>query len=188
MSSKVPLNQSQLQQIRDDSDLVFSRAEITTAVGQMARAADQLLTGTDPIIMAVMNGGMILTAEISLALKTYSRIDYLQVARYQDKTVGGQLHWHKQPQYDLAGETVLLVDDIFDEGETLQELIAYCQAQGAKQIYTAVLLYKNKQQRKHDLIPDVIGLEVADRFVYGYGMDYQGYFRDLSDIYALREV
>ena len=180
--------QEDLQQILDDSDLIYTQAEIATAVAQMAAATDQLLLGTRPIIITVMNGGMSLAADLSRMLKTYSRLDYLQVARYQDKTVGGQLHWHKQPQYALAGETVLLVDDIFDEGETLQELISYCKAQGAKQVFSAVLLYKHKQQRKHALIPDVIGLDVADRYVYGYGMDYQGYFRDLTDIYALREV
>ena len=180
--------QEDLQQILNKSDLIYTQTEIAAAVIQMAAVTDQLLAGTRPIVIAVMNGGMPLTADLIRALKIYSRLDYLQVARYQDKTVGGQLHWHKQPQHALAGETVLLVDDIFDEGDTLQELVSYCKAQGAKQIFSAVLLYKNKQQRKHTLMPDVIGLEVADRYVYGYGMDYQGYFRDLADIYALREI
>ena len=181
------LKQAELQQIIDHSDLIYTQTEIATAITQMAATTDQLLAGSQPIIIAVMNGGMVLTYDLIRQLKTRSRLDYLQVARYQDKTVGGQLHWHKQPQQSLAGETVLLVDDIFDQCDTLQELVSYCKAQGAKQIFSAVLLYKHKAQREHSLMPDVIGLEVADRFVYGYGMDYQGYFRDVAEIYALRE-
>ena len=81
--------------------------------------------------------------------------------------------------------TERVVDDILDEGYTLQELIAYCQAKGAKKVLSAVLLKKKLSNIPTSVRPDFIGLEVADRYVFGWGMDYKGYLRNLSSIYAI---
>ena len=81
----------------------------------------------------------------------------------------------------------MLIDDIYDEGVTLQEVVSYCKRKGAREVLTAVLLYKEKKDREVSMRPDVFGLEVSDRYVFGYGMDYKGYLRNLPAIYALKE-
>ena len=92
--------------------------------------------------------------------------------RYRGETSGGELHWIKQPDEALEEQTVLIVDDIFDEGITLAAIADRCQQKGAKAVYTAVLVEK-KIQRKIGFRPDFIALEVEDRYVFGYGMGLQ---------------
>ena len=171
----------------NDADLIFSAAEIEQAVTAMAQSLDQKLNQQDAIMICVMNGGLILTADLMRKMQTGVRLDYLQVARYRDKTVGGSLHWHKEPQLSLQDQVVVLVDDIYDEGYTLDEVVSYCKKKGAKEVITAVLLLKEKTNRTVTMQPDIFGLEVCDRYVYGYGMDYQGLLRNLPAIYALKE-
>ena len=171
----------------NDADLIFSASEIEQAVTSMAQSLDQKLNQQDAIMICVMNGGLILTADLMRKMQTGVRLDYLQVARYRDKTVGGSLHWHKEPQLSLHDQVVVLVDDIYDEGYTLDEVVSYCKKKGAKEVITAVLLLKEKTNRTVTMQPDIFGLEVCDRYVYGYGMDYQGLLRNLPAIYALKE-
>ena len=78
-----------------------------------------------------MNGGIIITSDLLRSIDCDVRLDYLQVARYRDKTVGGSLHWLKEPQLSLENQTVVLVDDIYDEGYTMEELVSYCKRHGA---------------------------------------------------------
>jgi len=81
----------------------------------------------------------------------------------------------------------VIVDDILDEGYTLQELIAYCKAKGAKKVFTAVLLKKKLSHTPTKITADFLGMEVTDRYVFGWGMDYKGYLRNQSSIYAIVE-
>ena len=114
-------------------------------------------------------------------------LDYVHVDRYRNKTKGSSIHWHKEPDTPLDGRIVIIVDDILDEGYTLQELIAYCEAKGAKKVLSAVLLKKKLPKTPTCVKPDFIGLEVNDNYVFGWGMDYKGYLRNLSSIYAIAE-
>ena len=96
-------------------------------------------------------------------------LDYVHVDRYRNKTRGGSIHWHKEPDTSLQDRTVILVDDIFDEGYTLQELIAYCKAKGAKKVLTAVLLQKEISNSMTNLVPDFLGMKVANRYLVWLG-------------------
>ncbi|MCK4704853.1 MAG: hypoxanthine-guanine phosphoribosyltransferase, partial [Gammaproteobacteria bacterium] len=92
----------------------------------------------------------------------------------------------------LKNRTVLILDDIFDEGKTLKSIIQYCESQGATNIVSAVLLRKNHNRSvTHDSIDtalsDNIALTVEDKYVFGFGMDYNGQYRQLNSIYALEE-
>ena len=177
---------SELQQVRESADLVFSAHQIAVAIENMATDLEQKIKNQNAIMLCVMNGGLITTSDIMRGLQCDVRLDYLQVARYRDKTVGGSLHWHKEPQLSLEGQVVVLVDDIYDEGYTLEEVVSYCKRKGAKQVITVVLLFKQKEGRKVSMQPDIFGLEVSDRYVFGYGMDYKGYLRNLPAIYAVK--
>ena len=177
---------SELQQIQEDADLVFSAHQISVAIENMASELEKKIVDQNAIILCVMNGGLITTSDILRGLQCEVRLDYLQVARYRDKTVGGSLHWHKEPQLSLEDQVVVLVDDIYDEGYTLEEVVSYCKRKGAREVITVVLLLKEKEDRKVTMQPDIHGLEVTDRYVFGYGMDYKGYLRNLSAIYAVK--
>ncbi len=181
------LTHQQLQYVKDNSDLIFSASQIKTAVEKMGFELEAKLQNKSAIFICVMNGGVTLTADLARCVETDIRFDYLQVARYRDKTVGGSLHWLKEPHISLENETVVLVDDIYDEGYTMEELVSYCQSQGAKRVITVVLLYKQKSSPQAGNKPDIYGLQVEDRYVYGYGMDYKGYLRNMPAIYAISE-
>ena len=181
------LSCEELQQVKESSDLIFSASQIKAAVENMGLSLESRIRGKDAILLCVMNGGITLTADLSRSIDSEVRFDYLQVARYRDKTVGGSLHWLKEPQLPLEDQTVVLVDDIYDEGYTMEELVSYCKQNGAKEVITAVLLLKQKSSHQVGSKPDIYGLEVPDRYVYGYGMDYKGYLRNTPAIYAISD-
>lgn len=181
------LTSQQLQQVRDNSDLIYDASQIARAVENMGLQLASKVKDKNAILICVMNGGIILTSDLMRAIGIDVRLDYLQVARYRDKTVGGSLHWLKEPQLSLEGQTVVIVDDIYDEGYTMEELVSYCDKHGAKEVITTVLLYKQKSSQQVGNKPDIHGLQVTDRYVYGYGMDYKGYLRNIPAIYAITE-
>ena len=183
----IKFSQQELQEIKDNADLVFSASQIKAAVEKMAFELESKIRDKNPILLCVMNGGITITADLLRCMDCDVRFDYLQVARYRDKTVGGSLHWLKEPGLSLENQTVVIVDDIYDEGYTMEELVSYCQKHGASEVITAVLLLKKKNTPQVDMKPDVYGLEVDDRYVFGYGMDYKGYLRNVPAIYAITE-
>lgn len=174
--------------MQESAELIFSSLQIADAIESMARTLQKKIENKDAIVLCVMNGGLMVTSDILRGLGNDVRVDYLHVARYRDRIVGGSLHWHKEPQLSLQDQTIVLVDDIYDEGYTLEEVVSYCKRQGAREVITAVLLLKEKSNRSVTMKPDIYGLEVCDRYVFGYGMDYKGYLRNLPAIYALKEI
>lgn len=173
--------------VRDNADLLMTEAEINLAIDKVAAEVEAALTNEVPIILCVMKGGLMFTSALMQRITAPMVLDYIHVDRYRNKTKGSSIHWHKEPDTSLADRTVIIVDDILDEGYTLQELIAYCEAKGAKKVLSAVLLKKNLSSTPTNVTPDFIGLEVTDRYVFGWGMDYKGYLRNLSSIYAIAD-
>jgi len=112
-------------------------------------------------------------------------IDYIHATRYRGATSGRDLHWMKYPSADLSERTVLVIDDILDEGLTLQAIVKYCQEAGANEVLTAVLVEKQLDSRPGLQQADFTGLIVPNRYVFGYGMDYQGQLRYVPGIYAV---
>ena len=112
-------------------------------------------------------------------------LDYVHASRYGMETTGSTLNWTRYPQADFKGRDVLIVDDIFDQGHTLEAIIKWFEENGAQNVYSATVVNK-LHNRKVDMRPDYNGLDVEDRFLFGYGMDYQGYFRNLQGIYAVK--
>ena len=99
---------------------------------------------------------------------------------------GGKLDWIVGPKVPARNRDVLLVDDILDEGTTVSAIEDSFLREGAKQVYKAVLIVK-KRLRTQEIKVDFAGLEVPDRYVFGYGMDYKGYLRNAPGIYAERK-
>jgi hypoxanthine phosphoribosyltransferase len=177
------MNASQAQQILDQADLVHSETEIQQAYQKMAAEITAILAETDPLILVVMNGGLIPAGFILPLLNFPFTVDYIHATRYQNEIKGGKLTWIKRPEQKLINRTILIIDDISDEGYTLDAIVKDCQQNRAKQVLSAVLVDK-QHSRGIAFKADFIGLEVQDRYVFGCGMDYKGYWRQLKEIYA----
>jgi hypoxanthine phosphoribosyltransferase len=176
-----------LADILKRSRLVYSDIEIQRAVNRLAESIAADLGGEDILILCVMKGAVPLTAALMQHLPVASQLDYIHATRYGNGLSGGELQWQALPQSNLTGRTVLVIDDIFDEGYTLQAIVAYCQGQKAKRVKTAVLIDKQHQRKVKNFNVDYVGLTVADTYVFGFGMDCEGWGRNLKEIYALNE-
>ncbi len=139
----------------------------------------------NPILMCIMNGGLVFSGKLATRLNFPLQLDYLHATRYRDKTSGADLQWKSYPNLDLKDRVVLLVDDILDEGTTLEKIIDYCNSQGASRVLSAVLLDKKHTRKVPGLRADFVGFEVEDFYLYGYGMDYKGYLRNANGVFAI---
>jgi hypoxanthine phosphoribosyltransferase len=176
----------QIKQIQASADLLHPALEVEQAIDLMADQINLALKDTNPIILCVMNGGVVISGKLLTRLTIACTVDTINASRYGKQTSGGEIKWHQKPASNLKDRTVLIVDDILDEGITLQAIIQYCQQQGAKAIYSAVLVDKKLEHIK-PVTADFVGLEVENRYLFGYGMDYKGYLRNAAGIYACSE-
>ena len=172
------------QEVKAKADCLFNKKEVYSAIEILAKDISNNLSDSYPIVMSIMNGGLITMGLLLPELDFPMQVDYLHATRYRDKTHGGQLKWLVEPQIELSGRTILLVDDIHDEGTTLNEIKIFCQKARAKEVYSAVLVNK-LHDRKNGTAADFIALEVPDRYVFGFGMDYKGMLRNAAGIYAV---
>lgn len=170
-----------------DAELLHDRAELETSIARMGSAIDTALAGEVPLYLSVMHGGLIFSGALALAISTDLEFDYVHATRYRGETHGGELHWLRKPAAPLAGRTVLLADDILDEGYTLRAVRDWCMGEGARRVLIAVLCRKRHDRTAPGISADFCGVEVPDRYVFGFGMDYHEQGRNLPGIYALKE-
>jgi hypoxanthine phosphoribosyltransferase len=175
----------------ENCKLVFNNTEITGALEKLADKLNQQLKNETPVVLCVMQGGLVFSGQLIPMLHCMLEIDYIHATRYNNQTSGSELLWKAYPDTSLKNRTVLILDDILDEGMTLQSIIQYCESQGATKVVSAVLLRK-KHSRCVDhncdmALTDNIALTVEDKYVFGFGMDYNGRYRQLNSIYAVEE-
>lgn len=173
---------------REEADCLFDAADVDAALNSMAGEITQHLGHTNPLVYAVMNGALILAGRILPLLPFPLEMAYLHATRYGHQLRGGSmLDWRVRPAHDLRGRTVLVLDDILDEGHTLQAIINHLRDEGAAQVYSAVLTHKVHERKAYPgMRADFTGLDVPDRFLFGCGMDYKGYWRNAPGIYAVK--
>lgn len=183
----MPVALEEVERVWQEADCLWSQQQVERAIVGIAQQIDQDLKDANPLVLTVMNGGLVFTSELMMRLTIPLELDYIHVTRYGFGLTGNELQWKVTPQSNLEDRTILIVDDILDEGQTLQSIIQACQAQGAKKVVSAVLIEK-LHDRKTDpaFKADYTALEVEDRFIFGYGMDYKGYLRNASGIYAVK--
>ncbi|MDH5786484.1 MAG: hypoxanthine-guanine phosphoribosyltransferase [Chromatiales bacterium] len=175
----------QAQQVFDEADCLYDRDTVEAAIEKMADAITREMGLRNPLVLSVMSGAMIPAGILLTHLKFPLHLDYIHATRYRGETSGGELAWRVTPRYELEGRVVLIIDDILDEGLTLQAIIESCRAQGATAVYSAVLV-KKLHDRNVGVEADFVGLEVEDRYLFGYGMDYKEYWRNAPGIYAVK--
>ena len=175
-----------IEQVMANAECIYSEAEVESAIDAMANSINSKMSGLNPIVISVMNGGLVFAGKLLTKLTFPLQVDYCHASRYQNDMEGGELLWKVLPQMDLADRNILVVDDIYDQGHTLQSILTALQAQGANSIMMAVLVNKlHDRKALTDFSIDFVGLEVPDKFVFGYGMDYRGYLRNAAGIYAV---
>jgi hypoxanthine phosphoribosyltransferase len=177
-----------VQEVFESAHQLCSQAQVEAALDSMAADIGRAIGDRDPLLLCVMTGGLIVSSELFTRLQFPIQLDYLHATRYQGGTRGGEvLEWITRPSQNLEGRTVLVVDDILDEGLTLAAILEDCRKQGAKAVYSAVLVEKIHARKAGDLKADFVGLQVEDRYLFGYGMDYHGYLRNVKGIYAVAD-
>jgi hypoxanthine phosphoribosyltransferase len=183
---QVPLSREQAQRVLETADLVCPESVVSEAVARMARDISAALADSFPLVLCVMRGSIIFAGQLLPQLRFPLEIDYLDLTRYGDATRGGEIVWKAMSGTEVRGRAVLVVDDILDEGSTLEAIREKLLASGASRVYCAVFAEKETGQSK-PVMADFTGVTLPNRYVFGFGMDVGGVWRNLPEIYALKE-
>lgn len=168
----------------EESDLVASADEVQAALRRVAGEIEAGLAGAYPLVLAVMGGAVVFAGQLLPLLRFPLDFDYIHASRYGAETRGAAIDWRVTPPDSVRGRTVLVVDDILDGGDTMAAIRDRLLALGADAFHCAVLVEKTLD-RKKPIHADFVGLRIPDRFVFGYGMDARGYWRNLPEIRAM---
>lgn len=171
----------------ENSDLVCEEAQIQAAVLRLAGEIGARLRDAYPLVLAAMGGAVVFAGQLLPRLRFPLDFDYVHATRYGAATTGGGIAWRVDPPAAVSGRNVLVLDDILDGGETLRAICDQLLARGAQQVLCAVLVEKMLARPK-PIAPDFVGLRIPDRFVFGFGMDARGYWRNLPEIRAIKEA
>jgi len=179
---------SSIEKVKRNATLLFDSKTIQSALDSLANKLTQDYSDKRPIFLVVMNGGLILAGQLLTRLNFVSQLDYCHTTRYRGKTQGGQIEWLAEPHLNFKGRHLIIVDDILDEGHTLQAVIENCQQRGAASVKTLVLVEKLHQRKaKKNLRADYSELQCPDQYIFGFGMDYDHYWRNSDQIYILSQ-
>ena len=181
------LNNQQARLALQQAELIVSADEVQVAVKRVAQEINAALADLHPLVLSVMGGAVVFTGQLLPLLEFPLDFDYVHVSRYGNGQQGGELHWRVEPRENVRGKIVLVVDDILDEGETLSAVKQRVLELGAAGFYCAVFADKLNGKSK-PIRADFVGVELPDRFVFGFGMDIHGVWRNLPAIYATREA
>lgn len=179
------LSATEAKEILASADLICSEQETAAAVRRVAGGIERVLSETHPLVLSVMGGAVVFTGQLLPLLRFPLEFDYIHVTRYGPATTGGQLRWIAAPRQSVAGRTLLVVDDILDEGITLAAIHRQLLELGAAKCYTAV--FADKQiGRDKPIAADFVGVQLPNRYVFGFGMDVSGAWRNLPAVYAVK--
>jgi hypoxanthine phosphoribosyltransferase len=174
-------------QYLQQADLIHSEQAVSQAISAIAEQLNRDYATQSPIVLCVMGGAVFFTGQLLPKLQFPLEFDYVQATRYHDGTEAKTLKWVVMPKENINGRSVLILDDILDEGITLQAIVEQCRLLGANEIKTAVLVEKNLDESK-PIQANYVGLTVPNRYVFGCGMDVYGWWRNMPAIYALNNA
>lgn len=178
---------TEARRVLERAECVHSAETVQHSLDSLAEAITARMEHDNPLVISVMTGAIVLAGQLLPRLHFPLQLDYVHATRYRGRTKGGELYWINRPNFPLKGRTVLILDDILDEGLTLEAIKDFCRQEGAEAVYSAVLVQKRHDRCVDGIEADYVGLEVEDRYVFGCGMDYHGYHRNLPAIYAVDE-
>jgi hypoxanthine phosphoribosyltransferase len=173
-------------QILESAEQLCSPETVSEAVRRVGAEITARLRDQRPLVLSVMGGAVVFTGHLLPQLRFPLDFDYIHLTRYGANTRGGEIRWRVLPNEVIAGRVVLVLDDILDEGETLAAVRTRILEAGAVGFYTAVLVEKDIGRPK-PIAADFVGLRIPNRYVFGFGMDVRGQWRNLPAIYALKD-
>ena len=176
----------ELSEVRANARRLAAPEEINAAVDHMARAITENMSQTNPLLLAIMTGGVVPLTMLLQRLEFPLQVDYTHLTRYGMDTTGGELRWIKKPLEVVKGRTVLVIDDVLDRGLTLAAVVGECERLGAAEVLTAVLVSKDVSKRAGLESADFSGLVLPDEYLFGFGMDYKTYLRNAAGIFAVK--
>ena len=177
-----------IQRARDilqQAELLYSAEQVQASLHKVARQINAALADTHPLVLSVMGGAVVFSGQLLPLLEFPLDFDYVHVSRHGEAKHGGKICWKVEPCENVRGRVVLVLDDILDEGHTLAALRQRVMELGASRFYSAVFADK-RHGRDKPVHADFVGTELPDRFVFGYGMDIEGAWRNLPAIYATK--
>ena len=167
------------------SETLVSRKEIEAAVTRLAKEISEDYKGKDLIVVGILKGAAVFLADLIRKIDCPMIMDFMQVSSYYNGTVSsGNVKIKKDLDYDISGKDVLIVEDIFDSGVTMQCLKRELFSRNPNSI-RVVAAFDKPSRRTVDFRADYIGIEVPDKFIVGYGLDYAGKYRNLPDVCVL---
>lgn len=178
------LSREEAWRILETAELVVSAAQVDATVHRLAEEIRARVADASPLVVSVMGGGVVFTGRILPLFHFPLDFDYVHVTRYGDALSGGRIEWVVRPRTPVRDRTVLVLDDILDEGNTLAAIRDGFLADGARAVYNAVFAEKDTGRAK-PIRADFVGVRLPDRYVFGFGMDVRGAWRNLPAIYAL---
>lgn len=173
----------------DGAEVVLSEAQVEQAVDKVAREIRRDYQKRHPLLIAIMGGSVVFAGDLLKRLDFPLEFDTAVVSRYRSDLVGSSVEWRSRPRIEVAGRDVLLVEDILDAGVTLAAVRAELLGLGAKTVEMAVFCEKDFGERANAAKPArarYLGAMVPDRFVFGYGMDAAGAWRNLPRVMAAK--
>jgi hypoxanthine phosphoribosyltransferase len=173
----------------DNAEEIFTAQQVSDAVRQVADDLNTRFNALEefPLVLGVMGGAVVFTGNLLPQLTFPLEFDYIHVSRYGDEDRGGEVVWKVIPRQDVKGRTIIIVDDILDEGETLAHVKQRLLDMGAKEVVIVVFADKAIGKAK-PVKPDLVGLVIPNRFVVGYGMDAYNYWRNLPGLWAINNA
>lgn len=175
-----------IREVFSKSKCLHSKADVESALDRMAIEISYTMSHENPIFLCVVVGGIVALGNLLPRLNFPLEVDYVHATRYGNNTVGREIKWKAKPNISLRGRNVVVVDDILDGGVTLDAIIKHCNEEGAKKVYSAVLVEKQDARLPEGVeSADFTGLSVENHYVFGYGMDYKGYLRNAPGIYVV---
>ena len=179
------MSPEQAQRVLDGADPVCAAATLNQALERLAGEISAELAEKNPLVLAVMGGAVVFVGQLLPKLRFPLEFDFLHATRYNDTTRGGEMQWRVLPEKKIPGRCLLVLDDVLDEGITLAAIKARLLELGAAACYTAVMVEKDLGRSK-PIKADFVGVTLPDRYLFGYGMDVEGAWRNLPAIYALK--
>lgn len=174
--------------VRQQARQLYTQEQIDQAISRMAAEINADYAERNPLMLTIMNGGVVLMGKLLPQLDFPLQIDYLHATRYRGETAGSGIQWIITPGTSLNDRDVIIVDDILDVGSTLLAIIDACRAQGARSVATAVLVDKQHDRKaRKGMKADYIGVEAEDAYLFGCGMDYREYWRNAPGLFAVEE-
>ncbi|MDA3891348.1 MAG: hypoxanthine phosphoribosyltransferase [Salinivirgaceae bacterium] len=160
--------------------------KIQASIKTMAEKINTDLVGKDVIFLGILNGSFMFAGDLFKHITLPCQITFLKLASYQGTSSSGTVKRLIGINEDIEGKTVVILEDIIDTGNTLENIIKQLMGYEPAEIKVATLLFKPEAYKK-DLPIDYVGIEIPNEFILGYGLDYDGYGRNLSDIYTIIE-